>query len=129
MAGQTFYAFYEKFGSWPKTGFLTHDFGHRNASKSIKGSIDTDFSLVFKKTLSQKNGSMDWGQVQVAKNSKTCLHCDVTSSKCKTENIKRFFSMSTRTIAESVEDLNSSLALAAGNLWPKRVGQLWPLKG
>jgi len=91
MAGQTFYAFYEKFGSWPKTGFLTHDFGHRNASKSIKGSIDTDFGLVFKKTLSQKNGSMDWGQVQVAKNSKTCLHCDVTSSKCKTENKNVFF--------------------------------------
>jgi len=41
--------------------FLAHKFGHRHASKSIKGSLDADFALVFKKTLSQKNGSMRWG--------------------------------------------------------------------
>ena len=34
----------------PKTGFLTHDFGYRYASKSTKGSIDADFDLVFNKT-------------------------------------------------------------------------------
>jgi len=28
--------------------------------------------------------------------------------------------MSTRRLAESVEGMNSSLALAAGNLWPKK---------
>jgi len=33
---------------------------------------------------------------------------------------KIFFSMSTRGLAESVEGLNSSLALAAGNLWPEK---------
>jgi len=33
----------------PKTGFLTHNFGYRYASKSIKGSIDGDFDLVFNK--------------------------------------------------------------------------------
>jgi len=40
---------------------LTHNFGYRYASKSVKGSIDPDFDLVFNKTLSQKNGSMGWG--------------------------------------------------------------------
>jgi len=34
-------------------------------------------------------------------------------------NRKMFFSILTRRLAESVEGLNSSLALAAGNLWPK----------
>jgi len=37
-----------------KTGFLNQNFGSRYASKSIKGSKDADFSLVSKKTLSQK---------------------------------------------------------------------------
>jgi len=45
----------------PKTGFLTHNFGYRHARKSIKGSIDADFDVVFNKTLSQKNGLMGWG--------------------------------------------------------------------
>jgi len=41
------YAFSEKFSIRPKTGFLTHIFGNRYASKLINGSIDTDFDLVF----------------------------------------------------------------------------------
>jgi len=45
----------------PKTGFLAHNFGHRSASKSIKGSIDADFNVVCNNTLSQKNGSIGWG--------------------------------------------------------------------
>jgi len=52
------YAFFETFLILPKTGFLTHNFGYRYASRSIKGSIDADFGLVFKKTLIQKNGSV-----------------------------------------------------------------------
>jgi len=43
----------EKFRIRSKTGFLTHNFGYRYASKSIKSSIDADFDLVFNKTLSQ----------------------------------------------------------------------------
>jgi len=58
MAGQSYperanYAFSEKFWIRPKTGFMTHNFGYRYASKSIKGSIDADFDLVFNKTWSQ----------------------------------------------------------------------------
>jgi len=57
------YAFSKKFGIGPNTRFLTHNFGYRYASKSIMGSVDADIGLVFKKTLSEKNGSMDWGPV------------------------------------------------------------------
>ena len=60
------------------------------------------------------------GQVKVAKKCKNIPTCDVPPSKCQTKNRKIFFSMSTRRLAESVESLNSSLALAAGDLWPKK---------
>jgi len=72
---------------------LTHNFGYRYARKSIKGSIDAEFHLVFNEALSQKNGSMGWspGPDNVAKISQTCPHCDVTSRKPPTENKKRFF--------------------------------------
>jgi len=45
----------------PFLNSVKHNFGYRYASKSIKGSIDADFGLVFNKTLSQKIGSMGWG--------------------------------------------------------------------
>ena len=81
------YAFSEKLGIRPKTGFLAHNFGHRCASKAIKGSIDADCLLVCNKTLSQK---MDqWvgaqGRPKVACFPKTCPLCDVTSRKPPTE--------------------------------------------
>jgi len=77
------YAFTEKLGIRPKIGLLAHTFGHRCASKSIKGSIDPDFHLVFNKILSQNNGQ--WvgaqGRPKVANIAETCLLCDVTSRK------------------------------------------------
>jgi len=56
------------------------------------------------------------------------MHRDVTYRKPppKTKNV---FFMSTRRLAESVEGLNSSLALAACNLWPNWAGQSRSLKG
>jgi len=45
----------------PKLGFWPIIFGYRYANKSIQGSIDADFDLVFNKILSQKSGSMGWG--------------------------------------------------------------------
>jgi len=41
-----------------KTGFLSHNFGSRYATKSTMRSKDTDHSLVSKKRLSQKNGTL-----------------------------------------------------------------------
>jgi len=46
--------------------------------------------------------------------------CDVPTSKRQTKNKKMFFSMSTKGLAESVQGLNSSLALAVGDIWPKK---------
>ena len=65
---------------------------------------------------------------KVTKISKTCPYCDVTSRKPppKTKNV---FFMSARRLAESVEGLNSSLALAAGNLWPKKGRSIAAVKG
>jgi len=54
-------AFLKSFKLGQKLGFLTHNFGYRYASKSIKGSVDADFDLVFNKALSQKSRSMGWG--------------------------------------------------------------------
>ena len=44
-------------------------------------------------------------------------------------NNKFFFSILTPRLAESVEGLNSSLALAAGNLWLKKGRQYVDLRG
>ena len=42
---------------------------------------------------------------------------------------KIIFSISTRRLAESVKGLNSSLALAADNFWPKKGRQIAAVKG
>jgi len=49
--------------------------------------------------------------------------------KTPTENEKRFFSMLTRRLAESIKGLNSCPALAAGDLWPKKGWPIAVLKG
>jgi len=94
---------------------LTHNFGYRYASKSIQGSKDAEFDLVFNKTLSQKNGSMGWGP-GLAKISKTCLLCDVSPRNPPTKNEKSFFSILSTRLAESVDGLDSSLAKSPGEL-------------
>ena len=67
-------------------------------------------------------GAQGWPKV--AKISKTCPHCDVTSRKPPPKMKNVFFSISTRRLAETVEGLDNSLALAAGDLWPKKG---WPI--
>jgi len=62
------------------------------------------------------------GQVKVAKKMQNTPTCDVPPSKRQTKN-KNIFFMLTRRLAESVDGLNSSLALAAGDLWPKKASQ------
>ena len=55
------------------------------------------------------------------KNPKTPLIATFPPANAKSKTKKMSFSMSTRRLAESVEGLKSSLALAAGDLWPKMV--------
>jgi len=53
-------------------------------------------------------------------NTKTHLLVTFPPGKLKPKTKNFFFSMWTRRLTESVEGLNGSLALAAGNLWPKK---------
>jgi len=112
------YAFSEKFSIRPKTGILTHNFGYKYVSKSIKGSTGADFNLVFKKTLSQKNGSMDWGPgpAKCGQSFQNMPSLWRHLQKSPHRKRKRFlFDLATR-LAESVDGLDSSLAHSPGEL-------------
>jgi len=96
-------------------------------SKALK----TRILVYFKKKLEPRewvNGFGSWpgkgGQI----NAKTP---PLVTFPQRTPNRKRktFFSMSTRRLAESVEGLNSSLPLAAADLWPKKCRPIhWPAR-
>jgi len=58
------------------------------------------------------------GPSKLVKNSKTYPHCDVTKRKPHTQ-IKYFFKIETRRLAESAEGLSSSLAIETGELSTK----------
>jgi len=115
--------------------FFIHNFGYRYARKPFKGSKDADFCPVSKQNLSQKNGSIGLGPGPGKGGQKNAKTPPLVTSPQQTpnQNQKNFFSMSTRRLAESVEGLNSSLALAASNLWPKKGAPIywlaWSLKG
>ena len=61
---------------------------------------------------------------------KTLKHSHMWRPPKKTQNWKMFFFwLGTRRLAESVEGLNTSLAAAAGELWPKEFRPLqWPVR-
>jgi len=99
---------------------FVYDFGYRYARKSFKGSKDANFSLVSKKNLETKewpNGLRPRAGQRWPQKSKNTPTCDGPPRDHQTE--KFFFSILTSRLAESVEGLNSSLALAAGDSWPK----------
>ena len=107
-----------KFWIRPKTVFLTHNFGYRYASKSIQGSINADFDLVFNKTLSQKNGPMGWGPGPAKGGQNFQNMPSLWRRLQKSPHRKRitFFSILTTRLAESVDGLDSSLAHSPGEL-------------
>jgi len=112
--GRANHAFTEKFWIRPNAGFLTHNFGHRYASKSIKGPIDTDFDLVYKKTLSQKSGSMGWGPgpAKRRQNFQNMPSLWRHHQKAPTESENFFFDIDYKTcwIRRWFEQLSSSMA-------------------
>jgi len=104
---------------------LADNFGSRNARKSIKGSKDADHSLVSKKC------SLDWRLGPGKDGQKNANPPPLVASPQRTPNPKRkYFSISTRRLAESVEGYNSSLAQSAGELWPEMSRPIqWPTRG
>jgi len=64
------------------------------------------------------------GQAKMAKITQNTPTCDVSPQKLKPKT-KNFFLILTPRLAESVEGLNSSLALATGDLWPKKGGPIY----
>ena len=80
-------------------------------------------------------GQLVRAQGQVKRAKKMQKHSHLWRSPQQTPNQKQnfFFSMSTRRLTESIEGLNSYLALAAGDLWPKKGKPIywltWSLKG
>ena len=59
-------------------------------------------------------------QAKVAKKMQKHPHLRRSPQQTPNQKQKNVFSLSTRKLAESVEGLYSSLALAAGDLWPKK---------
>jgi len=67
------------------------------------------------------------GQVKVAKKSQNTPTCSGPPSEPHTENEKRFFSILSRRLAESVDGLDSSLTQSPGELWPKECEPIYGL--
>ena len=124
------HAFSAIFWFWGKLGFFGHNFGSRHARRSIKGSIDADDHLVSKKILSHEmahwiapRASQNWWKI------KKHPHFVRSSQENSKSKSKKYFLIETRQLAASVEGLNTSLATAAGELWPKSAGHCSALKG
>jgi len=83
-------------------GILGHNFGSRHARRSSKGSIDAGDYLVSK-------------NVSAKISTKTPPLCEPVTGKPLTQ-IKTLFLIEPRRLAASVEGLNNSLAIAAGEL-------------
>jgi len=66
------------------------------------------------------------GQVKLVKTPKTCPHCHVPNRKPQTQ-IQTFFLIATRSLAESVDSLNTSLALSTGEIWVKESETIYRL--
>ena len=100
---------------------LGHNFGSRHARRSSKSSIDAGDYLVSRKSLIQN--FPHWIGVQglskLVKKTKTPPLSETLPGEPLTQ-IKKFFLIEPRRLAASVEGLNNSLAIAAGELQPKK---------
>jgi len=97
--------------------FFGHKFRTTNGRWSIKDSKDVNFRLVSFKTKKQIIASWGWSRQPGPKMPK---HTSIVTSPIKNLNPKllNYFKIGTTRLSASLEDFNSSLALAAGELWP-----------
>ena len=108
-------------------GFWGHNFGSRHARRSSKGSIDADNCLVSKTSLSQNFGPWDWcpGRVKVGLKNENTPTLRASPRRTPHPNQKIFFLVEPRRLSASVEGLNTSLAAAGAELYPKLHEPLW----
>jgi len=84
----------------------------QNARKSIKGSKDSDSSLVSNGNFSETRWPGSWvlGQATWAKMAQKVLHLWRHSQKVHTPQPKKFFRVQSRRLADPFEPLSSSVA-------------------
>ena len=82
--------------------------------------------------MSKKIGSLDW-RLRPGKVGQPPPTCDAPPKRPQTQNWQKGFSVETRWLAESVDALNTSLALRTGELWNYKIWSkkwlLWSLQG
>jgi len=102
-----------------------------NIRRPIDGSKDADFRLVFSSKRNKKlplgvgaQGPMTW-----EKNNMNLPLLWRNPQKNSNLNLSNFILIETTRLSASFEDLNSSLAQSAGNLWLAQVGQIPVVQG
>jgi len=95
---------------------LDHNFWTRNARKSIKGSKDSDSSLVSNENFTETLWPSGWalGQAAWAKMTLKLFHLWRHSQKTRTPQAKIFYRVQSTRLADPFEPLNSSLAQIGG---------------
>jgi len=85
------FSVFSEFGG--KMGFLGHHFGSRHARRSSKGSIDAGDNLVFKTSLIQNFGPLDWrpGPIKIGQKTQKTPLCEPLPVEPLTQNKKSFF--------------------------------------
>ena len=104
-----------------KMGFLGHNFGSRHARRSSMGSINAGDPLFFKNSLRQNFGPWDWrpGPVKIGQKNESAPTLRSSPRRTPHPNKKIFFLIEPGSVPASVEGLNTSLAAATGELYPK----------
>ena len=99
-------------------GFSGHNFVSRHARKSNKGSIDAGDHLVSKQSLSQNFSPLDWrpGPVKVGQKTQNTPTLRASPRRTPYPNQNIVFLIEPRRLVASLEGLNNSLAIAAGEL-------------
>jgi len=98
-------------------GFLGHNSGSRHVRRSSKGSIDAGDYLVSKKSLQKTFGPLNWrpGPVKIGQKNKNTPLCEPVLGEPSPKS-KKCFLIEPRRLAASVEGLNNSLSIVAGEL-------------
>jgi len=96
---------------------LGHNVGSRHARRSSKGSVDVGDSPVSNRSFSQNFGPLDWrpGSVKIGQKNENTPNLRASPRRTPHPNQNIFF-IEPRRLAASVEGLNNSLAIAAGEL-------------